>query len=96
MKDAHLSLRLPQSVAKGLEGQAEARGISRSMLVREVIASYLGGSEVAPAPPMTARSLARRWRSTPLPVLDEEERSAFAEDLPRARQTQTLPIDPWG
>lgn len=94
MEDAHLTLRLPEAVVKELEREAEQRGIPKSRLVREAVASYfVGGTRQAEPPQLLARDLARQWDE--LPHLTIDEASALEIDLQQARAAIAPPGDPW-
>jgi hypothetical protein len=84
MKDSHLTLRLPDDLARALTRWARTRGRPKSEVVREAVSRYL-----APAPPepagrrLAARDLAARWPD--LPRLEAGEAAALGEDVARAR-----------
>ena len=43
--DAQLTIRLPKDLARKLARQAKARGVKKSLLVREAVAGYLAQAE---------------------------------------------------
>jgi hypothetical protein len=94
MKEAHLTVRVPDAVAAHLDERAEALGVPRSQVVREAVTLYLGGgSSDAVGRPVTARALAHRWQT--LPWLTEPERRTFVELIAESRADRTVPNDPW-
>ncbi len=94
MKESHITLRVSESLAHALERAAAARGIAKSVLVREAVAQYLvGAPPERSAPPMTLDAFIARWRT--LPRLSPEEAESYAHDMEAAR-TELLPLrDPW-
>lgn len=50
MQDEQISARLPRHVYRELERHARARGVPKSMLVREAIEQYLAAGAVTDAP----------------------------------------------
>ena len=96
MKDSHLTLRLPAELARALARLARARGLPKSQVAREAVASYL-----APAAPpegpgpsrVTARQLAARWPG--VPHLTPEEAGDLAADLTAARDGVPAPRTAW-
>jgi hypothetical protein len=94
MKDSHLTLRLPDQLARALERAAEERGVAKSMLVREAVSQYLAGPQPKPSKPaMTLDEFILRWER--LPKLSPEEAEAYAADIEAAR-AELLPVrDPW-
>ena len=66
MKNAHLTLRLPEALARALARAARALGVPKSQVAREAVARYL-----VPTTPgegervVRARDLARRWGALP-------------------------------
>lgn len=94
MKDSHLTLRLPDELARALERAAEERGVAKSMLVREAVSQYLAGAPAKPAKPaMTLDEFIKKWESRP--KLTPEESEAYAADIEAAR-AELLPVrDPW-
>ncbi len=93
MKDSHITLRVSEALSRALERAAEARGIAKSMLVREAVAQYLEGAPPRRTPPMTLDAFIARWRT--LPRLSPEEAQSYADDIEAAR-TELLPLrDPW-
>jgi hypothetical protein len=83
MKDAHLSLRLPEALVRGIARRARESGLARSHLVREAVAAYLAGPRAPARHDLTAAELAEHW--TRLPRLTPEEAAAFADDLAESR-----------
>jgi hypothetical protein len=94
MKDSHITLRVSEALSQALERAAEARGIAKSMLVREAVAQYLvGAPPERSTPPMTLDAFIARWRT--LPRLSAEEAQAYADDIEAARAELPAPRDPW-
>jgi hypothetical protein len=85
MKASHLTLRLPADLARALVHLARGRGLPKSQLVREAVASYLAPpSAPAERPPrVTARAFAERWAN--LPRLTPEEAHDLEADIAAAR-----------
>ena len=95
MKDAHLTLRLPEDLARTLERAADARGVAKSMVVREAVTEYLAGhGPRAVVPTARARDVANLWRA--IPPLGAEQGNAFARDIEASRDELAPPHDPWG
>ncbi len=94
MKDAHLTLRLPEVLARALARMARESRTPKSHVVREAVARYvIAGSPAAEARVVTAEDLANRWNN--LPHLTVEEAGELEADLRRARKTAPLPAAPW-
>ena len=94
MKEAHLTLRLPDELARSLELAADARGVAKSMVVREAVAVYLAGRlPRAVVQAARARDLARLWTDTP--SLGPEAGDAFAKDIETARDALAPPDNRW-
>jgi hypothetical protein len=94
MKDAHLTLRLPDELARVLERAAEERGVAKSMLVREAVSQYLAGPQPKPSKPaMTLDEFIRRWET--LPRLSPEEADEYARNIEQARAELPPLRDPW-
>lgn len=71
-------------LAKNLGRMARGRGVPKSQVVREAVARYLAPADaVAPAPRITASSLASRWKE--VPRLTPDEASEFRKDVEAAR-----------
>src|ERR1043166_9079700 len=88
MKNDHLTLRLPEALARSLARRARARGGPKSQLVREAVGRYLSGADVStgPAEPaVTALELAERWAG--LPRLTPKEAGDLAADLKAASRS---------
>jgi len=96
MKDTHLTLRIPEDLARALERAAELRGEAKSLVVREAVARYLTGAsaEREATRVVLGRELAERWSF--LPILSPEERAALADDIDEARSLLPPARDPWG
>lgn len=92
MKDSHVTLRLSPDLARALARWADERGLSRSHVVREAVATYLTTPSAPPTPDLTGAELAAAW--TRLPRLDPAEARAFAEDVAEARNALPAP-SPW-
>jgi predicted transcriptional regulator len=94
MKDAHLTLRLPEDLARVLEREAEKRGVPKSMVVREAVAQYLIQARVRPAVELvSAADFARAWARRPRLAPGDAE--AFERDIREAREFLLPPDDPW-
>ena len=94
MKDSHLTVRLPAALSRLLDRLARARGLPKSHLVREAVASYIGGSDADRGErTITGRELAKRWRS--IPRLTTEEADDLARDIADARAKLPPPISRW-
>ena len=94
MKDSHLTLRLPATLARLLERLARTRGMPKSHLVREAVASYVGGGDIDRGErTITARELAKRWRS--IPRLTPQEADDLSTDIAEARAKLPKPISRW-
>jgi len=91
MKDSHVTLRLSPELARTLARWARDRGMSKSHVVREAVATYLRAPPVDPRG-LTAAELAERWST--LPRLAPDEAGAFADDLNAARRELPAP-DAW-
>ena len=94
MSDTPLSVRLPAELAESLDRRAADRGVGRSMVVREAVASYLT-SVPAPNPVrlMPVAAFLAAWPTAP--KLSAEESAAFAADL-HAHADSLGPLDdPW-
>ena len=94
MKEAHLTLRLHEKLARALSRLARTRGVAKSQLVREAVAQYLGTTERPQDTRLVrARDLAERLRT--LPRLSPDETADFALDIDRARKAVPPPRAPW-
>lgn len=94
MKDSHLTLRLPATLARLLERLAHTRGLPKSHLVREAVAIYVGGVDMDRGErTITARELAKRWRS--IPHLTPEEADDLSTDIADARAKLPTPESRW-
>ena len=97
MKDDHLTLRLPGSLARALAQWARERGVPKSQLVREAVGRYLSSSESptgSPGRAVTARELAERWKL--LPRLTPKEAKDLAADLKAASRALPEVRPQWG
>lgn len=94
MKDAHLTLRLPEALARALARMARETRTPKSHVVREAVARYVvAAPPAAEARVVRAEDLAHRW--TNLPHLTVDEAGELDADLQRARRTAPLPAAPW-
>ena len=95
MNDTSISLRLTEALARALAEESSARGVAKSLLVREAVAIYLAAPRTSPTGggAITASEFARVWRT--LPALTAEEGREFADDIERARRELGAPTDPW-
>lgn len=94
MSDTPLSVRLPAELAESLDRRAAERGVGRSMVVREAVASYLTAAPPTPTVrlmPVTAFLAA--WGTAP--KLSDEEAAAYADDLRADRKALGPLDDPW-
>ena len=94
MADTPLSVRLPSELTDALDRRAAERGVGRSMILREAVATYLTA-----APPsatvrlMPVAAFLEIWPSAP--KLSPEEAASYAADL-RADRASLGPVDdPW-
>ena len=94
MKDAHLTLRLPDVLARALARSARERGVAKSHVAREAVAQYLvpGGAD-REARILRAADLAKRWST--LPRLTVAEATDLAKELHRARKALPAPKAAW-
>lgn len=85
MKDSHLTLRIPAALARALNRLAHLRGMPKSELVREAVASYLTPRpDIATRPQtLSAAELAKRWGS--IPRIEPHEADALANDIAEGR-----------
>ncbi len=93
MKDSHLTVRLPLSLARAMTRFARARGLSKSDVAREAVTRFLGHRTDEPAAVVTAGEVARRWAS--LPRLTAAETASFEADLVAARASLPTVRTPW-
>ncbi len=94
MKDAHLTLRLPEALARALARSARARGVPKSHVAREAVARYLAPAVAGSGErSLRAGDLASRWGA--LPRLSATEADDFAAELLRARETLPPPSAAW-
>ncbi len=93
MKDAHLTLRLPEALARALSRSARARGVPKSHVAREAVAQYLTPIATPSERVVRAGDLATRWGA--LPRLTAAEADEFAKELRRARKTLPPPSAAW-
>ena len=97
MKDDHLTLRLPQALARALARWARERGVPKSQLVREAVGRYLSAPGASSDPPVrgvTAAELAERWAL--LPRLTPKEAGDLAADLKASSRSLPRVRPPWG
>ncbi|HYN80681.1 MAG TPA: ribbon-helix-helix protein, CopG family [Gemmatimonadaceae bacterium] len=94
MKNSHLTLRIPAALARTLDRLAHIRGVPKSQVVREAVASYLvpTGEGASPAV-VTGAELAKRWAS--IPRLDPAEASELASDIADARAAVPPLVGAW-
>jgi ribbon-helix-helix CopG family protein len=94
MNHTHITLRLPDDLAKSLSRRARARNVPKSQIVREAVANYLIGAPLRPEPRMvTALELAARWPA--VPHLTPAEAASMAADIEGGRIALPLPAVPW-
>lgn len=95
MNDTSISLRLTDALARALAAESSARGVAKSLLVREAVATYLAapGTSRIGEHLITAAEFARAWKARP--ALTAEEGREFADDIARARNELGAPTDPW-
>ena len=99
MRDMHLTLRLTRDLARAVSRWAKAHGVAKSQVVREAVASYVGGSTAGsgPAEPalvVTGRMAAARWSS--LPHLTADEAGGLAGGIAASRTSLRNVTPPWG
>jgi len=94
MTDTPFSVRLPSELTDALDRRAAERGVGRSMVVREAVATYL---TAAPPPPtvrlMPVAAFLEIWPSAP--KLSPEEAASYAADLRADRESLGPLDDPW-
>jgi len=94
MTDTPFSVRLPSEMTDALDRRAAERGVGRSMVVREAVATYL---TAAPPPPtvrlMPVAAFLEIWPSAP--KLSPEEAASYAADLRADRESLGPLDDPW-
>ncbi len=94
MNQTHITLRLPDDLAKSLSRRAQARDVPKSQIVREAVANYLSGASLRTEPRMvTALELAARWST--VPRLTPAEAASMAADIEGSRIVLPLPPVPW-
>lgn len=94
MKNSHLTLRIPAALARLLDRLARTRGVPKSQVVREAVATYLAPtSEWASPPVVTCAELANRWAS--IPRLDQAEADELADDIADARAAVPPLVGAW-
>jgi predicted transcriptional regulator len=92
MKNSHLTLRLPADLARALARWARARGVPKSLVVREAVTRYLNPA-AAVTSPVTAGELAIKWPL--LPRLTREEADSLDADIVAARRELPPLAAPW-
>ena len=94
MKDAHLTLRLPEGLARALDRAARERGLAKSHLVREAVAHYVAPASVdVRGRIVRAGDVSMAWGV--LPRLTATEATEFSKDLSRARKALVPPKAAW-
>lgn len=85
MKNDHMTLRLPDDLARALARWARDHGLPKSEGVREALTRYLvsPAGAVESARRLTARELAMRWPS--LPRLTPDEAAVLEKDIAAGR-----------
>jgi hypothetical protein len=84
MDSTHITLRLPEQLAKAVARWARLHDQPRSQVVREAVAQYLGGKPTSAGPPsISARELGVRWPD--LPRLTSEEVDSLSADIAAGR-----------
>jgi hypothetical protein len=96
MKDAHLTLRLPDALATELERVADERGVPKSMVVREAVSRYL----VEPTPVATPNTLgasgaelAEFYRNRPR--VSPEDAAQYERAIRETLESMPPLDDPW-
>lgn len=94
MKDSLLSVRIPAELADALDARGAERGVGRSVMVREAVATYLT-SHPSPAHvvPMPVAAFLEVWKTAPR--LTADEATSYAADLRAARAALPPLEDPW-
>ena len=93
MKDSHLTLRLPAALTRALARLARARGVPKSQVAREAVATYVASPGGGTASPVSAREVARLWPS--LPRLEPGEADSLSRDIHEARAALPGPGTAW-
>ena len=94
MKDAHLTLRLPDELARALARLAREQGHAKSHVVREAVARYVTSRAAPPAARIVrARDVAKAWSE--MPRLTAAEATEYSKDLSRARKALAPPKSAW-
>jgi hypothetical protein len=93
MKDTHLTLRLPASLARALARRARERGVPKSQLAREAVTRYLDPAPSALPALRTAAEIAAHWAQ--LPHLSREEARGLADDIASGLRALPPVRSPW-
>lgn len=93
MADTPLSVRLPSELTDALDRRAAERGVGRSMVVREAVATYLTAAPTSTIRLMPVAAFLEIWPSAP--KLSSEEAAAYAADLRADRESLGPVDDPW-
>jgi hypothetical protein len=94
MKNTHLTLRIPAALGRMLDRLARTRGVPKSQVVREAVATYLVPTGEGASPPIiTCAELANRWAT--IPRLDPAEADALADDIARGRAAVPPLVGAW-
>ena len=94
MSDTPLSVRLPAELSDALDRRAAERGVGRSMILREAVATYLTAAPPSPTVRlMPVAAFLEIWPSAP--KLTSEEAAAYAADLGADRESLGPVDDPW-
>lgn len=95
MNLTHITLRLPDDLAKALARWARLRNLPKSQVVREAVAQYLSGATATrlESRVVTAQDLVVRWPT--LPRLTPGEATSLYADIEAARATVPQPTAPW-
>lgn len=93
MNDTHMTLRLSSAINKIIEKLSRERGVAKSQIVREAVATYVKPSSVPERSQVSGAELAARWPM--LPRLGESELADFEAEIATARSEIPLAKNRW-
>lgn len=93
MNDTHITLRLSSAINKIIEKLSHERGVAKSQIVREAVATYVRPSSVSARSQVTGVELAARWPT--LPRLGESELADFESEIAAARSEIPVAKNRW-